>query len=78
VFILTVIFLTFACLVFAQLSGLAAIAGETDPDQLRMVVFIPILLQQCRTGYDCAVVEPILPEPKPQPVCDEKHWWMCE
>jgi len=67
-FILTVIFLTFALLITAKLAG-----ANVDPGQLRVVVFIPMLLQQCRIGQDCAVVEPT-----PQPECDEEYWWMCE
>ena len=68
-FILTVIFLAFALLITAKLAG----ANADDPEQHRAVVFLPVVLQQCRIGYECAIVEPT-----PQPPCDEEYWWMCE
>lgn len=67
-FILTIIFLAFALLITAKLAG----ANADDPDQHRAVVFLPVVLQQCRVGQDCAVVEPT-----PQPECDAKYWWEC-
>jgi hypothetical protein len=66
-FILTVIFLAFALLITAKLAG-----ANVDPDQHRVVVFLPVVLQQCRIGYECAIVEPT-----PQPPCDAKYWWEC-
>jgi hypothetical protein len=69
--ILIVILAAFFLIVTAKLAG----ANADEPasaDQHRPVVFFPILLQQCRTGYNCAVVEPT-----PQAECDLKYWWEC-
>ena len=67
-FIWSVIIITCILLLAAQLAG-----ANVDPEQLRMVVFLPVVLQQCRIGQDCAVVEPT-----PQQPCDAKYWWECE
>lgn len=58
--------ITFSCL------HLIANADAADPEQHRVVMFLPVLLQQCRAGQDCAVVEPTA-----QPECDLKYWWEC-
>lgn len=65
-FILTIIFLAFALLITAKLAG----ANADDPDQHRAVVFLPVVLQQCRIGQDCAVVEPTPAQP-----CDSNPDW---
>jgi hypothetical protein len=68
-FIWTVIIVTCILLITAKLAG----ANADDPEQHRIVLFLPVVLQQCRIGQDCA-----LPEPPAQPECDEEYWWMCE
>jgi hypothetical protein len=63
IFLLTVIFLAFALLITAKLAG-------AQDDQQRIVLFMPVLYQQCRTGQVCAVIEPTPAQP-----CDSNPDW---